>query len=74
MSHEKSHASNHPELSSQQNQGSMLDPFPSLRVGSGNETNTYVEDHMIAELAEPRIGGNVPRPFPRVCGGGWERD
>ena len=24
---------------------------------------------MIAELAEPRIGANVPRPFPRVRGG-----
>ena len=35
---------------------------------------TYVNDHMIAELAEPRIGTNVPRPFPRMCGGDWEQD
>ena len=31
-------------------------------------------NHMIAALAEPRIGANVPRPFPRVRGGVWERD
>ena len=35
---------------------------------------TYANNHMIAELAEPRIGTNVPRPFPRVRGGVWERD
>ena len=34
----------------------------------------YANSHMIAELAEPRIGANVPRPFPRVRGGVWERD
>ena len=30
---------------------------------------------MIAKLAEPRIGTNVPRPFPHVCVGGgvWEQ-
>ena len=28
---------------------------------------TYVNNHMIAGLAEPRISSNVPRPFPRVC-------
>ena len=27
-------------------------------------TQTYANNHMIAELAEPRIGANVPRPFP----------
>ena len=26
-------------------------------------------NYVIAELAEPRICANVPRPFPRVCGG-----
>ena len=35
---------------------------------------TYVNNHMIAELEEPRIGTNVPRPFPCVRGGVWERD
>ena len=34
----------------------------------------YANNHMIAELAEPRIGANVPRPFPRVRGGVWEQD
>ena len=29
---------------------------------------------MIAELAEPRIGSNVTRPFPRTRGWVWERD
>ena len=29
---------------------------------------------MIAELAESRISANVPRPFPRMRSGGWERD
>ena len=29
---------------------------------------------MIAEFAEPRIGANVPRPFPRMRGGVWEQD
>ena len=29
----------------------------------------YANNHMIAELAEPRISANVPRPFPRVRGG-----
>ena len=29
---------------------------------------------MIAEIAEPRIGANVPRPFPCMCGGGLEQD
>ena len=28
----------------------------------------------IAELAEPRIGTNVPRSFSRVRGGVWEQD
>ena len=32
----------------------------------------YANNHMIAELAEPRIGANVPRPFPHMCGGVWE--
>ena len=27
----------------------------------------YANSHMIAELAAPRIGANVPRPFPRAC-------
>ena len=31
---------------------------------------TYANNHMIAELAEPRIGANVPRSFPRACGWG----
>ena len=35
---------------------------------------TSANNHMIAELAEPRIGANVPRPLPRVRGGVWERD
>ena len=30
-------------------------------------TQIYANNHMIAELAEPRIGANVPRPFPRVA-------
>ena len=34
----------------------------------------YADDHMIAELAEPRIGANIPRPFLHVCGGVWKRD
>ena len=29
---------------------------------------------MIAKLAEPKISANIPRPFPRVRGGVWERD
>ena len=29
---------------------------------------------MIAKLAEPKIGAYIPRPFPRVRGGVWERD
>ena len=28
---------------------------------------TYANNHMIAELVEPRMGANVPRPFPRAC-------
>ena len=32
----------------------------------------YANHHMIAELAEPRINANVPRPFPCVHGGVWE--
>ena len=35
---------------------------------------TYASNHMIAELAEPKIGANVPRPFPCVRGGVRERD
>ena len=29
----------------------------------------YANNHMIADLAEPRIGANVTRPFPRMRGG-----
>ena len=29
---------------------------------------------MIAELAEPRISADVPRPFSCVHGGVWEQD
>ena len=29
---------------------------------------------MTAELAEPRIGVNIPRPFPHMHDGIWERD
>ena len=35
---------------------------------------TYANNHMIAELAEPRISTNVPRPFPPFGGGVWGRD
>ena len=35
---------------------------------------TYANNHMIAELAEPRISANVPRPFPPFGGGVWGRD
>ena len=31
---------------------------------------TYANNHMIAELAEPRISANVPRPFPPFWGWG----
>ena len=33
-------------------------------VTSRAPTHTYANNHMIAELAEPRIVANVPRPFP----------
>ena len=36
-------------------------------VTSRAPIETYTNNHMIAELAEPRIGANVPRPFPRAC-------
>ena len=37
-----------------------------------NINRAYTNNHMIAELAEPRLGANVPRPFPRVVGlGVW---
>ena len=35
---------------------------------------TYANNHMIAELAEPRISTIVFKPFPHVHGGVWERD
>ena len=35
---------------------------------------TYANNHMIAELAEPRISANVPRPFPPFGVGVWGRD
>ena len=35
---------------------------------------TYANNHMITELAEPRIDTNVPRPFPQVRGGVLEQD
>ena len=28
-------------------------------------TQTYANNHIIADVAEPRIGANVPTPFPR---------
>ena len=31
-------------------------------------------NHMIAELAKPRFGANVPKPFPCMHGGIWECD
>ena len=34
----------------------------------------YANNHVIGELAEPKIGANVPRPFPCLRGGIWERD
>ena len=33
-------------------------------VTSHAPTQIYASNHMIAELAEPRIVANVPRPFP----------
>ena len=33
----------------------------------------YANNPMIAELAEPRIGSNVTRPFPHVRSGVWEQ-
>ena len=35
---------------------------------------TYANNHMIAELAEPRIIAIVPRFFPCVRDGVWEQD
>ena len=64
---------------------SFPDPT-SARKGSGNigviswlcatsrdAMQTYANCHMTAELAEPRTGTNVPRPFPHR-GWVWERD
>ena len=46
----------------------------SLRSPPGAPIQTYANNHMIAELTEPRISANIPRPFPRMRGGVWERD
>jgi hypothetical protein len=37
-------------------------------------TQTYANNHMIAELAETKISANILRPFPRMQGGVWERE
>ena len=34
----------------------------------------YANYHMAPELAESRIGTNVPRIFPHMCSGVWKRD
>ena len=34
---------------------------------------TYANNHMIAELAEPRISTNVPRPFPPLGVGSGDK-
>ena len=34
---------------------------------------TYANNHTIAELAEPRISANVPRPFPPLGMGSWHK-
>ena len=64
-------------------------PDPTLKEGKGSgdigefswscapsraPIQIYANCHMIAELAVPRIGSNVTRSFPRVCGWVWERD
>ena len=44
-------------------------PHPKEGKGLGTQPMRII---MTAELVEPRIGTNVPRPYPRTCGGGWE--
>ena len=39
-------------------------------VTSHAPIQTYAKNHMIAE----RLQNQENRPFPRVCGGVWERD
>ena len=67
---------------------SFPDPTMHARKGSGDieafswscapihdrTCSNTANNHMITELAEPRIGTNVPRPFPHMCSGVWERN
>ena len=45
-----------------------------LGVAHHHVCSNTANDHMIAELAESRIGTNVPRRFPRMRRGVWEQD